>query len=50
MYKIILENGETVWFNERIIMQIIPLKDRMGHYSLIHFNRESIIIKSFQKI
>lgn len=50
MYKIILENRETVWFNERVIMEIRPIKDRLGLYILTHFSGGDVIIRGFIKI
>jgi hypothetical protein len=48
MYKIELVDGSTAWFNERIIMKIIPNSD--GTFTLEHFNNSKVVIKSFLKI
>lgn len=48
MYKIELINGNTKWFNERVIMEIAPNDD--GTFTLIHFNNNKVLIKSFLKI
>ena len=48
MYKIELGDGSIKWFNERIIMKIIPNGD--GTFTLEHFNNSKIVIKSFLKI
>jgi hypothetical protein len=46
LYYIVLENGEFVWMNERIIQEIRPNKD--GGYILTHFNGTEILIKYFR--
>lgn len=48
MYKIVLENGNIKWFNERIIMKIHENED--GTFTLEHFNNSKIIIKGFEKL
>lgn len=48
MYKIELINGNTKWFNERVIMEITPNDD--GTFTLKHFNYSEVLIKSFLKI
>lgn len=48
MYKIELLDGNIKWFNERIIMQITPNND--GTFTLLHFNYNKVLIKSFLKI
>ena len=48
MYKIELLDGNIKWFNERIIMQITPNND--GTFTLLHFNCNEVLIKSFLKI
>jgi len=48
MYQILLLDGSTKWFNERIIMKIHGHDD--GTFTLEHFNNTKIKIKSFQKI
>jgi hypothetical protein len=48
MYKIFLEDGRLVWFNERIIMKIEANGD--GTFTLEHFNNTKIVIKGFSKL
>jgi hypothetical protein len=48
MYKIFLEDGRLVWFNERIIRVIYQNED--GTFTLEHFNDSKIIIKGFHKL
>jgi hypothetical protein len=48
MYKIFLEDGKLVWFNERIIMKISQNED--GTFTLEHFNNSKMIIKGFSKL
>jgi hypothetical protein len=55
MYKIILEDNSAVWFNESIIMKIIPNEEwddnhtLIHSYTLIHFNGDKVIIKDWIK-
>jgi hypothetical protein len=48
MYRIELENGKLVFWNERIIMKIEENEDNT--YTLEHFNHSKIIIKAFKKL
>ena len=48
MYKIFLQDGTLVWFNERIIIKISQNED--GTFTLEYFNNSKIIIKGFHKL
>lgn len=48
MYEIELLDGNKIWMNERIIEQVRPNDD--GTFTLYHFNRSTILIKSINKV
>jgi hypothetical protein len=48
MYEIELIDGQIMWMNERIIMEIHRCDD--GTFVITHFNEKTIKIKNFKKL